>query len=89
MIGLLRQPRPLPPKQLVKDVERGEKHCSWCRYPIVQYSPVYRLAVGGVPLGPIFCDARCGEIEALVRKRGPVIVVYQGESHGAKEHRSG
>lgn len=79
----------LPAKQLVKDVEHGERKCSWCGYPIVKYSPIYRLAVGRVPLGPVFCDARCGEIEAQVRNRGPVVVVYKGDSNGAEEHRSG
>lgn len=73
----------IPAKQLLRDVEHGECKCSWCGYPIVKYSPIYRLAVGGVPLGPAFCMDRCGFVEAQVNNRGPVVVAYKGDLYGA------
>jgi len=84
MIGMLRRPSQLPSKQLVRDVERDECKCTLCQYPIVKYSPIYRLSIGGVGLGPVFCTDRCGFIEARVRNRGPVVVVYKGESYGTE-----
>jgi hypothetical protein len=81
-----------PALALVKQVARAPEQCSWCNYPIVRFSAVYRYLLAGSDLELAFCTDRCGEIEARVSARGPVYIRYQlpdeqGVSDAAQRHR--
>jgi hypothetical protein len=61
----------VPCIKLTRLVSRKEKSCTWCQYPIVEFSAEYKFIIGGTDLGPVFCSDRCAKVEARVTKRSP------------------